>query len=96
MILSCLAMILMAMELTTKYEEQEETDAIAKNARGEMDVLLQDENVVFETESTGTEDLIPPRSRWSQRKSTTHLYRSGSKILQEFIAHDRSHHHEPA
>ncbi|ODM91898.1 D-erythrulose reductase [Orchesella cincta] len=93
----CLAMILMAMELTTKYEEEEEKEAIDKNARGEMAVLLQDENVVFETDIGVSDELIPGQrssknSRFHHRRSIAHD--TGSHVLQEYLLREKQHHHE--
>ncbi|CAL8122444.1 unnamed protein product [Orchesella dallaii] len=94
MIFACLAMILMAMELTTKYEEEEEKEAIAKNARGEMDVLLQDENVIFDTDGGVSDEILPGQrssknTRFHRRRSS--LPRHGSHILEDYMR-DRHHH----
>lgn len=80
-------MILLSMGLTTKYEqENEEQEVIQREAQENLDSLLEDQTVVFDTteDATGTDDmggLAPPGSHGA----TKGHFKSGSTVISEYL-----------
>lgn len=83
-------MILLSMDLTTKYEQEtEEQEVIQREAQENLDSLLEDQTVVFETTEDTTDDsglLAPPTGT----KGFQH-FKSGSTVISEYLGVVRPH-----
>lgn len=86
-------MILLAMDLTTKYEqENEEQEVIQREAQENLDSLLEDQNVVFETaeDTPGTDDMGGLLASPGPPKGFQH-FKSGSTVISEYLGVSRPH-----